>query len=126
MAPLVQRPARLERVDAGALVQGPMDSVGSVALHVDAGRAAAAAAADRGATMVAVDGTTGVSWAPGGDGPLRALRLSGDAACAVAVGVAIGAGECGLRFVADGTLGAAAAAIAVGVEPALAPYVSRG
>ena len=76
--------------------------------------------------MLAVDGETDVSWAPGGEhGPLRALRMSGDAACAVAVGVALGAGESGLRFLADGELGEAAAAIAVGVEPALGPYVTR-
>jgi len=127
MAPPVDGPVVMERVDAAALTEGPMDSVGAVAHYVDAGRTAAAEAAARGATLLAVDGQTEVTWTPGGDaGPLRTLRLSGDAVCAVAVGVAIGAGEHGLRFLADGTLGHAAAAIGVGVEPALAPYVSSG
>jgi NaMN:DMB phosphoribosyltransferase len=56
-------------------------------------------------------------------GPLSALRLVGGEAIARAVGVALGAGEQGLPFVAEGLGATAAAGIALRIEPALAPRV---
>jgi Phosphoribosyltransferase len=61
----------------------------------------------------------------GGDvrGPLGALRWLGGDAIARACGTALGAGEHGLAFVADGPAATAAAGIALRVQPELAPRV---
>jgi Phosphoribosyltransferase len=61
----------------------------------------------------------------GGDvrGPLSALRRLGGEALARVCGMALGAGEHGLAFVADGLGAAVAAAAAVRIQPELAPRV---
>jgi nicotinate-nucleotide--dimethylbenzimidazole phosphoribosyltransferase len=59
--------------------------------------------------------------APGGHGPLGALRRLGDAPIAVLCGVALGAGEHGLGCVCDGPAAAAGAAVAAAIEPDLGP-----
>jgi nicotinate-nucleotide--dimethylbenzimidazole phosphoribosyltransferase len=56
-------------------------------------------------------------------GPLSALRQVGGEAIASAVGVALGAGEQGLAFVAEGLGATAAVGVALRIEPALAPRV---
>jgi nicotinate-nucleotide--dimethylbenzimidazole phosphoribosyltransferase len=56
-------------------------------------------------------------------GPLSALRRLGGEAIARCCGVALGAGEHGLAFVADGLGAGAAVALALRIEPALAPRV---
>ncbi len=59
-------------------------------------------------------------------GPLGALRRLGGGEIAVLCGLALGAGEQGLAYVCDGLIATAAAAIAVGIEPALAPRLLAG
>ncbi len=59
-------------------------------------------------------------------GPLGALRRLGGGEIAVLCGLALGAGEQGLAFVCDGLIATAAAAIAVAIEPALAPRLLAG
>jgi NaMN:DMB phosphoribosyltransferase len=56
-------------------------------------------------------------------GPLAALRRVGGAAIARACGMALGAGEQGLAFVAEGLGATVAAGIALRIEPALAARV---
>jgi nicotinate-nucleotide--dimethylbenzimidazole phosphoribosyltransferase len=55
------------------------------------------------------------------DGPLHALRRLGAGDLAVLCGLALGAGEHGLGYVADGLGATAAAAAAAGIEPDLRP-----
>jgi nicotinate-nucleotide--dimethylbenzimidazole phosphoribosyltransferase len=59
-------------------------------------------------------------------GPLGALRRLGGGDVAVLCGLALGAGEHGLAYVCDGLIATAAAAIAVGIEPELAPRLLAG
>jgi NaMN:DMB phosphoribosyltransferase len=56
-------------------------------------------------------------------GPLSALRRVGGEAIARAVGVALGAGEQGLAFLAEGLGATAATGVALRIEPSLAPRV---
>ena len=63
---------------------------------------------------------------PGIRGPLGALRRLGGGEIAVLCGLALGAGEQGLAYVCDGLVATAAAAVAVGVEPALRPRLLAG
>jgi nicotinate-nucleotide--dimethylbenzimidazole phosphoribosyltransferase len=108
-----------------------------VALAVDTGREAAAAAARDGITVLIgegpdhagdlaglADSLTAVG--PAGHGPLGALRRHGDGAIAVLCGLALGAGQQGLGFVADDAAAAAGAAVAAGVEPDLLPRLRGG
>jgi hypothetical protein len=55
--------------------------------------------------------------------PLRALRHAGSHDLALLCGLALGAGEHGLGFVADGTAATSAARLAIALEPDLAPRV---
>jgi hypothetical protein len=115
----------------------PPLEVAEVAAAVDRGRELAASAAREGVTVLrATEGGADraaveriAAWAAGSDhaglGPLPALRRLGDEALAVLCGAALGAGEHGLGYVHDGPAGAAAAAVAVGIEPGLAPRVRR-
>jgi nicotinate-nucleotide--dimethylbenzimidazole phosphoribosyltransferase len=57
-------------------------------------------------------------------GPLHALRRLGSGDIALLCGVALGAGERGLAYLCDDLPSAAAAAVAVAIEPALRPRVS--
>jgi hypothetical protein len=115
--------------------------VGELAAAVDRGRDLAAAAAREGVTVLRATEPAGsrdaarriAAWAAGSDHadigpahPLRALRRLGDEPLAVLCGAALGAGEHGLAYVHDGPAGEAAAAVATGIEPALAPRVRRG
>jgi len=59
-------------------------------------------------------------------GPLSALRRLGGGELAVLCGLALGAGEQGLAYVCDGLIATAAAAIAVAIEPDLAPRLLAG
>jgi nicotinate-nucleotide--dimethylbenzimidazole phosphoribosyltransferase len=59
-------------------------------------------------------------------GPLGALRRLGGGEIAVLCGLALGAGEQGLAYVCDGLIATAAAAVAVAVEPGLAPRLLAG
>lgn len=59
-------------------------------------------------------------------GPLSALRRLGGGEIAVLCGLALGAGEAGLAYVCDGLVATAAAAIAVGVAPALRARLLAG
>jgi nicotinate-nucleotide--dimethylbenzimidazole phosphoribosyltransferase len=63
---------------------------------------------------------------PAIDGPREALRRLGGGEIAVLVGLALGAGEQGLGYVCDGLIATAAAAVAVAMEPALAPRLLAG
>jgi nicotinate-nucleotide--dimethylbenzimidazole phosphoribosyltransferase len=120
-----------------ATARGAGLGVPQVALAVDTGRELAAAASRQGVTVL-------VGEAPGhggdvaalavalgaggrsGHGPLGALRRHGDGAIAVLCGLALGAGEHGLGFVADDAPAAAGAAVAAGVEPDLLPRLRAG
>lgn len=55
--------------------------------------------------------------------PLRALRHAGSHDLALLCGLALGAGEHGLGFVADGAAATSAARLAIAIEPDLAPRV---
>ena len=135
-------PARVRRVAVAgdvvpAAARGAGLSLPQVALAVDAGRDLAAAAAREGVTVL-------IGEAPGhegdvaalaaalaagdatGHGPLGALRRHGDGAVAVLCGLALGAGEHGLGFVADDAAAAAGAAVAASVEPDLLPRLRAG
>ena len=122
-------------VPAGA--RGAGLGVPQVALAVDAGRDLAAAAAREGIGVLIGEGpghrgdVAGLAAAlpagvATGHGPLGALRRHGDGAIAVLCGLALGAGEHGLGFVADDAAAAAGAAVAAGVEPDLLPRLRAG
>jgi nicotinate-nucleotide--dimethylbenzimidazole phosphoribosyltransferase len=105
-------------------------TVGEVAAAVDAGREAAATAAAEGVTVLV---GTGGAEEPGSrvssalmtlmTGPLGILRRQGDAETALLCGLALGAGEHGLAYLADGPAAFAGAAVAIALEPALRPRV---
>jgi hypothetical protein len=104
--------------------------VGEVAAAVDAGRDAAAAAAGAGVTVLVGTGgaeepaarvTTALSTLEAG--PLGILRRQGDAETALLCGLALGAGEHGLAYLADGAAAVAGAAVAIALEPDLRPRV---
>lgn len=57
------------------------------------------------------------------DHPLRVLRTAGSHDLALLCGLALGAGEQGLGFVADGAAATTAARVAIAIEPDLAPRV---
>jgi hypothetical protein len=104
--------------------------VGEVAAAVDAGRDAAAAAAGDGVTVLVGTGgaeepaarvTTALSTLEAG--PLGILRRQGDTETALLCGLALGAGEHGLAYVADGAAAFAGAAVAIALEPDLRPRV---
>ncbi len=101
--------------------------VAEVAAAVDEGRAGALEAA---ASVLVVTG--GDAAAAGGltaalardpARPLRALRHAGSHDLALLCGLALGAGEHGLAFVADGDAVTAAARLAIALEPDLGPRV---
>jgi NaMN:DMB phosphoribosyltransferase len=137
-----RRPVRVRKVSGAATGPEPPLSVAEVAAAVDAGRdLAAAAAADGIAVLIAV------AWGqsdPGGNvaaaaaldtggaarsllaavaadatRPLRALRLLGTHELAVLCGIALGVGERGLGYAADGPGALAGAAVAAAIEPPL-------
>ena len=56
-------------------------------------------------------------------GPLGTLRRQGDGEIAFLCGLALGAGEHGLAYVADGSAARAGAAVAIALEPDLRPRV---
>jgi hypothetical protein len=108
---------------------GPLPP-GEVAAAVDAGRETAAAAADDGITVLVGTGgadepaarvTSALSTLEAG--PLGILRRQGDAETALLCGLALGAGERGLAYVADGMAAFAGAAVAIALEPDLRPRV---
>ena len=124
-APAVEREVRAERPGP----EPPLEVV-DVAAAVDAGRDAAAAAAAEGVTVLI--GTGGASergdrvteaLAAAEHGPLGTLRRHGDAEIAFLCGLALGAGEHGLAYVADGSAARAGAAVAIALEPDLRPRV---
>ena len=101
--------------------------VGEVAAAVDEGREGILHAA---ATIVVVTGgaadtaerlAAALDAEPGR--PLRALRHAGSHDLALLCGLALGAGEHGLGFVADGAAATTAARLAIALEPDLAPRV---
>lgn len=101
--------------------------VAEVAAAVDEGREGVLKAE---ATIVVVTGgdaeaARGLDAALGADPqrPLRALRQAGSHDLALLCGLALGAGEHGLGFVADGDGATAAARVAIALEPELAPRV---
>jgi hypothetical protein len=100
-------------------------TVEATALHVDRGRALAAAP---GITVLVAAGEPSpgtdrlAAWLAREeeqDRPLGALRRLGDAHAAVLTGLALGAGEQGLALICDGPAATACAALAVAIEPAL-------
>ena len=124
-APAVERKVRAERPGP----EPPLEVV-DVDAAVDAGRDAAAAAAAAGVTVLI--GTGGASergdrvteaLAAAEHGPLGTLRRHGDAEIAFLCGLALGAGEHGLAYVADGPAARAGAAVAIALEPELRPRV---
>jgi hypothetical protein len=128
---LGQRPRVVERVVEAQRPgrAGPLP-VGEVAAAVDAGRDAAAAAAGDGVTVLVGTGgaeepaarvTSALSTLEAG--PLGILRRQGDAETALLCGLALGAGEHGLAYVADGPAAFAGAAVAIALEPDLRPRV---
>ncbi|MEP6953843.1 MAG: nicotinate-nucleotide--dimethylbenzimidazole phosphoribosyltransferase [Solirubrobacteraceae bacterium] len=101
--------------------------VAEVAAAVDEGRDGILEAA---ATVLVVTGGDGEAAGRLGDAldtdvsrPLRALRHAGSHDLALLCGLALGAGEHGLGFVADGSAATTAARLAVALEPGLAPRV---
>jgi hypothetical protein len=101
--------------------------VSEVAAAVDEGREGILEAA---ATVVVVTGgdadaagrlSAALDAGPGR--PLRALRHAGSHDLALLCGLALGAGEQGLGFVADGAAATTAARLAIALEPDLAPRV---
>jgi nicotinate-nucleotide--dimethylbenzimidazole phosphoribosyltransferase len=58
-------------------------------------------------------------------GPLGTLRRHGDANIAFLCGLALGAGEHGLAYVAHGSAARAGAAVAIALEPDLRPRVRQ-
>jgi hypothetical protein len=124
-ARIVERELRADR--AGP--EPPLEVV-DVAAAVDAGRDAAATAAREGGTVLV--GTGGSpergervteALAAARHGPLGTLRRHGDAEIAFLCGLALGAGERGLAYVADGSAARAGAAVAIALEPDLRPRV---
>jgi hypothetical protein len=117
-------PAVHERIVAVAEDDPARLTVGATALHVDRGRALAAA---EGVTVLvaAAESSPGTerlaSWFADAehDGPLGALRRLGDARAAVLTGLALGAGEQGLALVCNGPAAVTCAALAVAIEPEL-------
>jgi nicotinate-nucleotide--dimethylbenzimidazole phosphoribosyltransferase len=81
-----------------------------------------ASAVSRGGQVSAVEATL-ERHAGALTGPLSALRRLGGGALARTCGVALGAGEHGLAFVADGLGATVAAALALRIQPSLAPRV---
>ena len=123
---VVERVVAAERPSAD---DEPMP-VGEVAAAVDAGREAAAKAAGDGVTVLVGTGgatepaarvTSALSTLEAG--PLGILRRQGDAETALLCGLALGAGEHGLAYVADGDAAFAGAAVAIALEPDLRPRV---
>jgi nicotinate-nucleotide--dimethylbenzimidazole phosphoribosyltransferase len=111
--------------------------VAQVALAVDTGRDLAASAAREGVGVLIGEGPGHAgdlaalaealaAGAGSGHGPLGALRRHGNGAVGVLCGLALGAGEHGLGFVADDAAAAAGAAVAAGVEPDLLPRLRAG
>jgi hypothetical protein len=108
----------------------PPLEVPEVAAAVDEGRAAAAAFAHDGCTVLV---GTGGAPTPGErvlaeletseHGPLGVLRRFGDAETAFLCGLALGAGEQGLAYAAQGPAAHAGARAAIAIEPDLAPRV---
>jgi hypothetical protein len=122
---VVEREVRAERPGP----EPPLEVV-DVAAAVDAGRDAAAQAAREGVTVLV--GTGGSpdrgerlieALAAAEHGPLGTLRRYGDAEIALLCGLALGAGEHGLAYVADGFAARAGAAVAIALEPDLRPRV---
>jgi len=111
---------------------GPGLSVAEVAYEVDAGRELAAQAARDGVTVLIATGDSPhaaplAAWLDDDareGGPLRALRGLGDGVLCVLAGVALGAGEHGLGYAADGPAALAAGRLAAAVEPELAPRLT--
>jgi nicotinate-nucleotide--dimethylbenzimidazole phosphoribosyltransferase len=112
----------------------PPLSTPRVAELVDRGRElAAAAAADEIVVLVGSDGGQAdgpaaarlTGWLDGTDpdpeisGPLGALRRLGTGRTALLCGLALGAGEQGLAYVAEGPEAAAGARVAMALEPGL-------
>jgi hypothetical protein len=124
--------ARVVEREVVAVRPGPNPplEVPEVAAAVDEGRAAAAAFAADGVTVLI---GTGGAPAPGErvleqletseHGPLGVLRRFGDAETAFLCGLALGAGEQGLAYAADGPAAHAGARVAIAIEPDLAPRV---
>jgi NaMN:DMB phosphoribosyltransferase len=122
---VVEREVRAERPGP----EPPLEVV-DVAAAVDAGRDAAAQAAREGVTVLV--GTGGSpdrgerlieALAAAEHGPLGTLRRYGDPEIALLCGLALGAGEHGLAYVADGFAARAGAAVAIALEPDLRPRV---
>ena len=106
-------------------------AVAEVAYEVDAGRALAAQAAADGATVLVATGESPqagalAAWLDGerDGGPLGALRRLGDGVLCVLVGAALGAGEHGLGYAADGETAHVAGRLAAAVESDLAPRLT--
>jgi hypothetical protein len=118
------QPAVRERVVAVEDDDPAPLTVEATALHVDRGRALAAAA---GVTVLVAAGDSSpgterlASWlaAEEQERPLGALRRLGDARAAVLTGLALGAGEQGVALVCDGPAATVCAALAIAIEPAL-------
>jgi hypothetical protein len=123
--------ARVVEPDARRFGPPPL-AVPQVAAAVDDGRDRAGHAAAQGVNVLVGRGRSPhaadlAAWLAGTlerddiRGPLGALRRLGDAQLCVLVGLALGAGEHGLGFVADGQAAATAADLAAAVEPDLRP-----
>jgi NaMN:DMB phosphoribosyltransferase len=126
-APVVEREVHAERPGG----EPPLEVV-DVAAAVDAGRDAAAAAAREGVTVLVGSGGSSDrgerltdALAVAEHGPLGTLRRYGDAEFAFLCGLALGAGEHGLAYVADGPAARAGAAVAIALEPDLRPRVRK-
>jgi len=126
-APVVEREVRARRPGP----EPPLEIV-DVAAAVDAGRAAAAMAADEGVTVLVGSGGSPErgtrvteALAAAEHGPLGTLRRQGDGEIAFLCGLALGAGEHGLAYVADGSAARAGAAVAIALEPDLRPRVRK-
>jgi nicotinate-nucleotide--dimethylbenzimidazole phosphoribosyltransferase len=122
---VVEREVRAERPPP----EPPLEVV-DVAAAVDAGRTAAAMAADEGVTVLVGSGGSPEhgkrlteALAAAEHGPLGTLRRHGDGEIAFLCGLALGAGEHGLAYVADGSAAWAGAAVAIALEPDLRPRV---
>ena len=123
--PVVEREVRARRPGP----EPPLE-IADVAGAVDAGRAAAAMAADEGVTVLVGSGGSPErgkrvteALAAAEHGPLGTLRRQGDGEIAFLCGLALGAGEHGLAYVADGSAARAGAAVAIALEPDLRPRV---
>jgi len=126
-APVVEREVRAARPGP----EPPLEVV-DVAAAVDAGRATAATAADEGVTVLVGSGGSPErgelvieALATAEHGPLGTMRRHGDAEIAFLCGLALGAGEHGLAYVAEGSAARAGAAVAIALEPDLRPRVRQ-